>query len=142
MFKPVTVVVATVAALLGVTSLAGGAEKAAAPRPHAIKVVAVLGPEVAVLPGQFAAAYAYCPKGYYVTGGGAYNGAITEIASSPTSNLRGWFVDGMNNDPAKRTFHHRADAVCVKGNPPVTIGRASDPTALRQAQFEAAAASH
>jgi hypothetical protein len=140
MLKPLTVVAATGAAVLGATSLAGGAQIAAAPHHHTVRVVAVLGPEVAVPAGQFVAAYAYCPKGFYVTGGGAYSGAITEIASSPTTNLRGWFVEGQNNDPANRTFHHRADAVCVKGTPPVTVGPASDPAALLQAEREAAAA--
>lgn len=136
MTKPITVLAATGIAMFGASSLAGGAQVAAV-RPHnAVTVVAVLGPSVAVPAGQFGKAYAFCPKGYFVTGGGVYNGAITEIASSPTPNLRGWFVEGMNNDPAKRTFHHRADAVCVKGSPAVPIGKASDGAPLRQAELE------
>jgi hypothetical protein len=78
-------------------------------------VIPVLGPVVKVPVGKFVQAFAYCPRGYYVSGGGEYNGAITEIASSPTKDLRGWFVDGTNNDPLGRTFQHRAVAVCVKG---------------------------
>ena len=61
-----------------------------------------------------------CPKGYFVTGGGFYAGAITEIISSPLPNLRGWFVDGTNTTKAKRTFQHRATAVCAKGTPVTT----------------------
>jgi hypothetical protein len=140
MFKTTTVVIATAVALLCVSSIAGGAQTAAAPRPTSPTLVAVLGPSVAVPAGQFRKAYAFCPKGYYVTGGGAYNGAITEIASSPTPNLRGWFVDGTNTDPLKRTFHHRADAVCIKSNiPPISIRPAGDGSALREPQLEAAA---
>ena len=52
-----------------------------------------------------------------MTGGGFYAGAITEIISSPLPNLRGWFVDGTNTTKAKRTFQHRATAVCAKGTP-------------------------
>jgi hypothetical protein len=136
MFKPIPVLAASAIALFGASSLAGGAEVAAVPSHNAVTVVAVLGPSVAVPAGQFRRAYAFCPSGYYVTGGGVYNGAITEIASSPTPNLRGWFVDGMNTDPAKRTFHHRVAAVCVKGSPTVPIRAASDGTPLRQTELE------
>ena len=77
-----------------------------------------------------------CPKGYFVTGGGFYAGAITEIISSPLPNLRGWFVDGTNTSKAKRTFQHRATAVCAKGTPvPTTTTRGlrgdADPGAVR-----------
>ena len=140
MFKALLILVATGAVLLGATSIAGGAQSAATPRTSQPTLVAVLGPSVAVPAGQFRKAYAFCPTGYYVTGGGAYNGAITEIASSPTPNLRGWFVDGMNNDPQKRTFHHRADALCIKGNAPLTgIRPAADGSPLAQVEGEAAA---
>jgi hypothetical protein len=116
MWKLISIVVASGLALLGASSLAG----AASSNTHSSKLPAVtpvLGSAVSVPVGVFVKAYAYCPKGYYVTGGGSYNGAITEIASSPTKDLRGWFIDGTNNDPLKRTFQHRAVAVCVKGNP-------------------------
>lgn len=116
MRKLMSIVVASGLALLGASSLAG----AASSNTRSSKLPAVtpvLGSAVAVPIGQFVKAFAYCPKGYYVTGGGSYNGAITEIASSPTKDLRGWFIDGTNNDPLKRTFQHRAVAVCVKGNP-------------------------
>ncbi len=136
MLKPIRILVVSGAALFGATSLAGGAEKAAVRRHAAVTVIAVLGPPVNVPPGQFDKAYAFCPKGFYVTGGGAYSGAITEIASSPTTNLRGWFVDGTNNDPLKRTFQHRADAVCVKGSPSVPVGTASDFAPVRQTELD------
>jgi hypothetical protein len=117
MSKLVSILVASGLALLGATSLAEAAHKGR-PQPRgSASVVAVLGPAVSGPPGQFVKAFAYCPRGYYVTGGGAYSGAITEIVSSPTKDLRGWFVDGTNDDPAKRTFQHRADAVCTKGSP-------------------------
>lgn len=140
MFKPIPVLIATAAAVLGASSLAGGAQKPAVRKHNAVTVVAVLGPSVAVpYGGQFVRAYAYCPKGYYVTGGGAFNGAVTEIASGPTPNLRGWFVEGDNLAPTKQTYHETADAVCVKGTPPVTVGTAADTSTLHQAEVEAAA---
>jgi len=118
MSKSVSILLASGLALLGATSLADAARKGSA-QPRSAPVVPVLGPAVSVPPGEFVKAFAYCPRGYYVTGGGAYSGAITEIVSSPTKDLRGWFVDGTNDDPLKRTFQHRADAVCVKGSPPL-----------------------
>jgi hypothetical protein len=135
--KTTTVVIASAVALLTATSIAGGAQSTAQ-RQRAITVVAVLGRPVDVPPGQFRKAYAFCPKGYYVTGGGAFSGAITEVASSPTPSLRGWFVDGTNTDPMRRTFAHRADAVCVRGRAPATVGTASEGAALRQAEDAAA----
>lgn len=125
----IVVVVAVCLALLGISALAGAARDRAAVR-RAPTVLAVLGPKVDVPPGRFVRAYARCPAGYYVTGGGAYSGAITEIISSPMTNLRGWFVDGTNTGPVKQTFQERADAVCVKGGPGVTVGTAAAASAL------------
>ncbi|HTX30563.1 MAG TPA: hypothetical protein VMD09_04215 [Solirubrobacteraceae bacterium] len=136
MLRITTVLVATTVGLLTVSSLAGGAQTSATRQPSTVTVLAVLGKPVDVPPGQFRKAYAFCPRGYYVTGGGAFSGAITEVASSPTPSLRGWLVDGTNNDPQKRTFSHRADAVCVKGRPPATVGIASGTAALRQAEVD------
>lgn len=136
MLKTTTVVVATTVALLTASSLAGGAQTRAGQQASAVTVVAVLGKPVAVPPGQFRKAFAFCPRGYYVTGGGAFSGAVTEVASSPTPSLRAWFVDGTNTDPQKRTFSHRADAVCVKGRVPATAGTASGGAALRQAETD------
>jgi hypothetical protein len=134
MFKATTVAFATAVAVVCIGSFAGAA---GTPRPrshNAVTVVAVLGRPVRVPSGKFVKAYAYCPRGYYVTGGGAYAGAITEIVSSPTSDLRGWFVDGINNDP-KSTFRHQADAVCEKGTPRVPLGTAaSNGPMLREAE--------
>jgi len=138
MSKPATILVASSLALLGASSLADAARNGSAPRHNPATMIAVLGPVVDVPPGQFVKAFAFCPKGFYVTGGGAYSGAITEIASSPTKDLRGWFVDGTNSDPLHRTFQHRADAVCVKGRPPVS-GKTAAATAarlLRQAELD------
>lgn len=136
MIKPAVVIVAACLGLLGIAALAGAARDHAAAKPTPT-VVAVLGPKVAVPQGQFARAYARCPHGYYVTGGGAYNGAITVIASSPMTNLRGWFVDGTNTSSVKQTFQERADAVCVKGGPGVTMGTAAAASALkRQAETD------
>jgi hypothetical protein len=141
MFKAIGILVAGSLLLLGASSLAGAAGSSSRQRHPALTVIPVLGPSVSVPPGQFVKAYAMCPKGYYVTGGGAYNGAISEIVSSPTSDMRGWFVDGTNDDPLKRTFEHRADAVCVKGSPTVSVGRAasSDERLVRQAELDYAA---
>jgi hypothetical protein len=101
-------------------------------------VIPVLGPVVKVPVGKFVQAFAYCPRGYYASGGGEYNGAITEIASSPTRDLRGWFVDGTNNDPLGRTFQHRAVAVCVKGvaAPWALSAAASGARLVHQAELE------
>lgn len=136
MLKTATVVLATTVALLTASSLAGGAQTSARGQSSTVTVVAILGKPVDVPPGQFRKASAFCPRGYYVTGGGAFSGAITEVASSPTPSLRGWFVDGTNTDPQKRTFSHRADAVCVRGKPPATVGTASGAAALGQAEID------
>jgi hypothetical protein len=117
MGKTILIVLASAVALLGVSSLAGASETTTSASSKLPAVIPVLGPAVSVPVGQFVKATATCPKGYFASGGGSYNGAITEIASSPTKDLRGWFVDGTNNDPLQRAFTHRADAVCVKGNP-------------------------
>jgi hypothetical protein len=136
MFKPRIVLLAAGLALLCLASLAAAAGTKSAKHHNAVTVVAVLGRAAKVPYGKFVKAYAYCPKGYYVTGGGAYAGAITEIVSSPTPDLRGWFVDGTNMDP-KTTFTHRADAVCAKGSPTVPLGTAaSNPAAVRRAEAE------
>ena len=137
MSKLMTAVVASSLALLGASSLAGAA---ASSNTHSTKlpaVIPILGSGVEVPFGKFVKAFAYCPKGYYVTGGGAYNGAITEIASSPTKDLRGWFIDGTNNDPLKRSFQHRAVAVCVKGNPSTSALTAAVANARLAQQAEA-----
>jgi hypothetical protein len=144
MSKLMTILVAAGLALLGATSLAGASStssKQKSTTKKAAAVMPVLGAAVEVPAGKFVKAFVYCPKGYYVTGGGAYNGAITEIASSPTKDLRGWFVDGTNSDPLNRTFQHRADAVCVKGNPSTgaLTAAAADARVARQAEIEYAA---
>jgi hypothetical protein len=147
MSKLLAILAAGGLAVLGATSLAGASETASSQQKsssHSKKgpaVMPVLGAAVEVPPGQFVKAFVYCPKGYYVSGGGAYNGAITEIASSPTRDLRGWFVDGTNSDPLNRTFQHRADAVCVKGSPSSTAlaSAAAEDQLAHQAEAEFAA---
>jgi hypothetical protein len=140
MSKPMSIVIAVAAsslALLGASSLAGASSSSGSSSKQPA-VMPVLGPSVTVPVGQFVKAFAYCPKGYFVTGGGAYNGAITEIASSPTKDLRGWFVDGTNNDPLNRTFQHRAVAVCARGNPSSSamVAAATDAQLTRRAELE------
>ena len=131
MMKPTVVGVVACLALLGISALAWAARDHASGK-RASSVIAVLGPKVDVPPGRFVRAYARCPRGYYVTGGGAYSGAITEIVSSPMPSLRGWFVDGENTSTVKQTFQERADAVCVKGGPGVTLGTAAIASASRR----------
>jgi hypothetical protein len=106
------IIISAVAAVVATQVLAPHPTSAALTRPPAM--IAVLGPRVAVPPGRFVRAFAMCPVGYRVTGGGAYGGAINEIISSPLVSLRGWFVDGTNTDRAGRTFSQRADAVCLR----------------------------
>jgi hypothetical protein len=141
MTKVMSIVLASSLALLGASSLAGAAGSSSTHSSKLPAVLPVLGTAAEVPVGKFVKAFAYCPKGYYVTGGGVYNGAITEIASSPTKDLRGWFVDGTNNDPQSRTFQHRAVAVCVKGNPSTQALTAAAASAglARQAEAEYAA---
>jgi hypothetical protein len=132
--KRAIAIVAACLGLLGMAALAVAATHPAAAK-RSPTVLAVLGPKVLVPRGQFVRAYARCPRGYYVTGGGAYNGAITVIASSPMTNLRGWFIDGTNTSTVTQTFQERADAVCVKGGPGVTVGTAAAASAFsRQAE--------
>ena len=136
MLKAMSALLATGLAVLCIGSFAGAAGPKAGKQRNAVTVIAVLGHRVMVTPGKFGKAFAYCPKGYHVTGGGAYSGAISEIVSSPTSDLRGWFVDGFNNDP-KTTFGHQADAVCAKGSPPVQLGtEASNDATVRRAEAD------
>ena len=138
--KVSTVLGATALALLGVGDLAGVAKTSGGSTQGGAPIIAVLGPKTAVAPGKFVRAYAMCPKGYFVTGGGFYAGAITEIISSPLPNLRGWFVDGNNTSKAKRTFQHRATAVCAKGTPVTTTTPAAAGAMLRRAQSDFATA--
>jgi hypothetical protein len=148
MLKFITVLAATVAAVLGASTLAGAAGSSSTPtsshsrNPNAVTVVAVLGRRVNVPYRKFMRAYANCPKGYFVTGGGAYNGAITEVVSGPQPNMRGWYVDGTNTDPNKRTFAHWADAVCVKGSKSVPVASAASSSAAIHEAEAAFAASH
>jgi hypothetical protein len=135
MRNPITVVLAAGLALLGAGSLAGAAGNSR-PQRNTGTVIAVLGAPVSVPPGRFVRAFAFCPKGYYVTGGGSYSGAVTEIVSSPTSDLRGWFVDGANDARATHTFQHRADAVCMKGRRPVAVAVAASDGLVRHAEID------
>jgi hypothetical protein len=131
---------ATALALLAVGDLTGIAKTSTTSQPAGAPIIAVLGPKTTVPPGKFVKAYAMCPKGYFVTGGGSYAGAITEIASSPLPNLRGWFVDGTNTSKAKRTFQHRATAVCAKGSPVTATTPTAAAAILRRAQSDFATA--
>jgi len=103
MFKLIAVLTASAVAAVAATSLADASSKTGpSSKPtssKAVTVVPVLGRRVKVPAGHFVMAYAFCPKGYYVTGGGAYNGAITLIVSAPRQDLRGWLIDGVTPDP-------------------------------------------
>jgi hypothetical protein len=140
MLKFITVLAATGVVVFGASTLAGAAGKTSKPTtPHrtqpAVTVVAVLGRRVNVPWHKFVMAYANCPKGYYVTGGGVYNGAINEVVSGPQPNMKGWYVDGTNGDQLKRTFFHAADAVCIKGSKTVSLATpASSPASIREAE--------
>ncbi len=140
MFKLIMTLTVGAGALLGAGSLAGAAGGGATSQHQPPALIAVLGPPVSVPAGKFVKAFAYCPKGYLVTGGGAYSGAVTEIVSSPTPDLHGWFVDGTNHDRAGRTFQHRADAVCVQAKTATAIATAASASpVVRQAEAEFAA---
>jgi hypothetical protein len=152
MSKLISIVLASALALLCAASFAGASGTGTANQgTHTNKqgtgtvkqkkvvptIIPVLGPVVKVPAGKFVQAFAYCPKGYYASGGGEYNGAITEIVSSPTKDLRGWFVDGTNNDPLGRTFQHRAVVVCVKGiAAPWAVSATAGTRLVHQAELE------
>ncbi len=129
MNKALAILAACGLLVVGLASLADGART---PAPKLL-VRDILGPSKKVPPvagstlksTDFHKAYAYCPKGWYATGGGVYSGAIREIVSAPTTDRRGWFVDGYNPDPKKQTFNHRVAVVCVKGAKPLTVRKAS-----------------
>ena len=136
MINPTVVVVAACLGVLGMAALAWAARDRATAKPTPT-VIGVLGSKVTVPRDRFARAYARCPRGYYVTGGGAFGGAITIIASTPMANLRGWLIDGINTSTAKQTFQERADAVCVEGGPGVTVGTVASTSAPgRQAETD------
>jgi hypothetical protein len=97
--------------------------------------------EIPRAPGHVVKPFAFCPRGYYVTGGGACSGAISEIASGPTKDLRGWFVHGAKDDPMKRTFQHRAHAVCVEASARVVVTTAATSGTAPTREDEAAFAS-
>jgi hypothetical protein len=99
-----------------------------------ITTLSALGKKKTVPPGNkdgkitakdFSKAFAYCPKSYLATGGGVYSGAVTEVASAPTTDRRGWFVDGFNPSKTK-AFQHRVAVVCAKSH---TTPRATAATA-------------
>ena len=131
-----TVVGATALVLFGAGHLAGAAKSGSTSAPKSAPIIAVLGPKTNVPRGKFVRAYAMCPKGYFVTGGGSYAGAITEIISSPLPNLRGWFVDGTNTSKARRAFTHRATAVCAKGVPVPTTTPTTAAAMLTRAESD------
>jgi hypothetical protein len=114
-----------------------------------VSVVTALGKKKTVAPGNkdgkitskdFSKAFAYCPKGYLATGGGVYSGAVTEVASAPTTDRKGWFVDGFN--PSKdKSFQHRVAVVCVKGRAATRVRAtaAMAPDEVRQLEADFAA---
>jgi hypothetical protein len=116
----IAVAAAATLAAAGAATLADAGVKAPA---AGITTLDALGKKKTVPPGNkdgritskdFSKAFAYCPRGYLATGGGVYSGAVTEIASAPTTDRKGWFVDGFN--PSKdKAFQHRVAVVCAKG---------------------------
>jgi hypothetical protein len=142
MRKFITVLVATGVSVFAVSSLAGAANTATPSPQTSNALVAVLGKKVSVAPDKFAKAYAMCPKGYSVTGGGSYSGAITQIISSPMPNLQGWFVEGTNATNTRRTFQFSADAVCMKGSPASTASTAAAGAQLSRQAVAEYVASH
>jgi hypothetical protein len=131
MNRYIAVATAATLAAAGAATLADAGVNAPAAK---ITTLSALGKKKTVPPGNkdgkitskdFSKAFAYCPKGYLATGGGVYSGAVTEIASAPTTDRRGWFVDGFN--PSKdKAFQHRAAVVCAKGR----TARAATATAV------------
>jgi hypothetical protein len=105
----------------------------AAKRKPQLKLLYGLGPEVQVAPGEVAENSAGCPRGYYVTGGGLYLGAIEGIVDGPSDDGRAWVASGGNpstTDP----FSFRVSAVCVRGQKGLKLKRAVSDKARRQAE--------
>jgi hypothetical protein len=98
-----------------------------------LKLVFGLGPEVQVAPGAIEENSAGCPKGYFVTGGGLYLGAIEGIVDGPSEDGRAWVASG-GNPSTTEPFAYRVSAVCVRGQKGLKLKRAVSDKARRQAE--------
>jgi hypothetical protein len=98
-----------------------------------VKLVFGIGPEVQVAPGQVEENSAACPRGYFVTGGGLYLGAIEGIVDGPSENGRAWIASG-GNPSSTDTFSFRVSAVCARGQQGLKVKRAVSESYRRQAE--------
>jgi hypothetical protein len=122
------------AALAGLilTALVAWPGSAAKKKPQ-LKLVFGIGPEVQVAPGQLEENSAACPRGYFVTGGGLYLGAIEGVVDGPSENGRAWIASG-GNPSTTETFSYRVSAVCARGQRGLKLKRAVSENARRQAE--------
>lgn len=98
-----------------------------------LKVVNRLGPNTPTAPQDFSTAVARCPRGYVATGGGSYGGAVDDVTAGPTTNGKGWEVDGFN--PSDTTvYKHSAIVVCVRGNKRLSVKAAAVHDRVKQAE--------
>jgi hypothetical protein len=113
----------------------------AAKKKPQLKLLFGLGPEVQVAPGQVEENSADCPRGYYVTGGGLYLGAIEGIADGPSEDGRAWIASG-GNPSSTETFSFQVSAVCARGQKGLKLKRALSEDSRRQAERDWLRAHH
>jgi hypothetical protein len=129
MKRTVAVALAAALALAGLVAWPGDAAK----KKPQLKLVYGLGPEVNVAPQEAAENSAACPRGYYVTGGGLFLGAIEAIADGPSADGRAWEAIG-GNPSTTETFSYVVTAVCARGQKGLKIKKAVSKKALRRAE--------
>jgi hypothetical protein len=126
------VIAGAVIAGLVLAALVAWPGSAAKKKPQ-VKLLFGIGPEVQVAPGQVEENSAGCPRGYYVTGGGLYLGAIEGIVDGPSENGRAWIASG-GNPSTTETFSYRVSAVCARGQRGLKLKRAVSEKTRRQAE--------
>jgi hypothetical protein len=126
------VIAGAVIAGLVLAALVAWPGSAAKKKPQ-VKLLFGIGPEVQVAPGQVEENSAGCPRGYYVTGGGLYLGAIEGIVDGPSENGRAWIASG-GNPSTTETFSYRVSAVCARGQRGLKVKRAVSEKTRRQAE--------
>lgn len=105
----------------------------AAKKKPQLKLLYGLGPSVEVAPGQIEENSAGCPRGYYVTGGGLYLGAIEGIVDGPSEDGRAWVASG-GNPSTTEPFSFQVSAVCVRGQKGLKLKRALSENAQTKAE--------
>jgi hypothetical protein len=79
----------------------------------------VFSPDTQISPLSSGTAFAECPSGHRVTGGGFFisDPSTMEVTASVPQNEDAWQVNAVNNDPSN-TRNFQANAVCMGPIPP------------------------